>query len=542
MYTLILVDDEDEVREGIISRTNWAACGFQLVGAFENGRDAAEALESLRPDVIITDISMPFMNGLELTRIAMETCKDTKIVIITGYEEFEYAKQAISLKVSEYLMKPINLQEFTAFLEKLKLELDDEHMSRENLSTIRQQLNQSLPLLKERFLERMVSSIMKKDEIDRRFKYFDLSLAGSYFIALVAGIDDLHTKEASRIAIDANTDIELLQFAVYNIFQEIFEKEHAGIVFRNRDDNIVILLSGDGEEVGTLAQTLASQTAYSVEKFLRLSLTIGVGRTYTSLPHLSKSYQEACSALDYRLLLGSNRLICITDLERGIRSDTVEYLEWEKRLLSALKMGKGNQVSKVLTSWLEEWRSTGLSVERCFGMLHKLLAALMNWVTETGCDEVEVFGRDPFGEMKSYHTLDHIKQWLEELCHRIVCHVGEKRNVDTQNHMQLAVAYIHEHYGNETLSLQQVCAYIFMSSSYFSALFKQHTGLTFVEYLTKHRMEKAKELLLATALKTYEIAARVGYSDPQYFSVIFKRQTGMTPKEFRNRIQAGEAL
>ncbi|WP_284645172.1 helix-turn-helix domain-containing protein [Paenibacillus silviterrae] len=541
MYTLILVDDEDEVREGIIRKTDWAACGYQLLGAFDNGRDAADALESLRPDVLITDICMPFMDGLELTRYAMEQCRDMKIVIITGYEDFEYAKRAIQLKVNEYLLKPINSHEFTAFLGKLKGELDEERAAKENVSTIRQQLNQSLPLLKERFLERMMTSVLKKEEIERKLQYFGLSIPGPSYVVLVADIDDMRMSESTGVAIDKDTDIELLRFAVFNIVQEIVEEDASGIVFRTRDDKIGALLSGKPEDVGQRAQILASHAAHSVERFLKLTLTIGIGRTCTLLPHISKSYQEACSSLDYRLLLGSNRIICIADLERGASGDTIGYLEWEKRILSALKMGKGSQVSSVLTAWLEEWKAIGLPVERCYGMLNKLLAALMNWVAETGCDESEVFGKDPFKEMKAIRTLDLIKQWLEVLCHRIVCHLGEKRSAETQTQMQQAEAYIQEHYVNEDLSLQQVCTHIYMSASYFSSLFKQHTGLTFVEYLTRHRVEKAKELLAATGLKAYDIAARVGYGDPQYFSVIFKRQTGLTPKEFRSRAQAGEA-
>ncbi|WP_426448422.1 helix-turn-helix domain-containing protein [Paenibacillus sp. S-38] len=542
MYSLMLVDDEDEVREGIMKKTDWAACGFRPLGAYDNGRDAAEALESLRPDVLITDICMPFMDGLELSRYAAERCRDTKIVIITGYEEFDYAKQAIKLRVSEYLLKPINGREFTAFLGRLKAELDEERASRENLCAIRQQLNQSLPLLKERFLERLSTSVMKKEEIERKLDYFQLPLRGPAFLSLAADIDPrvIPQTQGSQTNPDAGADIELLHFAVFNIFQEIFEKENGGAVFRTRDDKIGVLLSGTPEGVGPLAQTLAGHTAYSVEKYLKLTLTIGMGRACPAWTQIPESFREACSALDYRLLLGSNRILCISDVERGSSLHSMAYLEWEKKLLSALKRGKGNQISGVLSAWLEEWRSAGLPVEKCYSMLHRLLVALMNWVAETGFEEAEVFGEDPFKEMRAIRTLDQLKLWLEGLCHRVICSLGEKRSIQAESQMRLAEAYIKEQYADENLALQGVCQHIYMSTSYFSALFKQHTGLTFVEYLTRLRIDKAKELLAATGLKAYDIASRVGYPDPQYFSVIFKRHTGMTPKEFRSRTQAGE--
>ncbi|MCZ8518952.1 MULTISPECIES: helix-turn-helix domain-containing protein [Paenibacillus] len=542
MYSLLLVDDEDEVREGIMEKTDWAACGFRLLGAYDNGRDAAEALEWLRPDVLITDICMPFMDGLELSRYAAEQCRDTKIVIITGYEEFDYAKEAIKLKVNEYLLKPINSREFMEFLGRLKTELDEQRAARENLSVIRQQLNQSLPLLKERFLERLSTSVLKKEEMSRKLDYFQLPLPGPAFLSMAADIDSWQTAQPAGAVDAAGSDIELLHFAVFNIFQEIFEKESGGAVFRTRDDRIGVLLCGTPEEVGPLAQALASHTAYSVEKYLKLTLSIGIGRACSAPAQIPQSFREACSALEYRLLLGSNRILCISDVEQGTSIHSMEYLEWEKKLLSALKMGKGNQVSSVLSAWLEEWRSAGLPVEKCYSMLYKFLVALMNWVAETGCEEAEVFGGDPFKEMRAVRTLDQLKLWLEGLCHRVVCYLGEKRSIETQSQMRLAEAYIKEHYVDENLALQHVCDHIYMSTSYFSVCFKQHTGLTFVEYLTRLRIDKAKELLAATGLKAYDIASRVGYPDPQYFSVIFKRHTGRTPKEFRSRAAAGETV
>ncbi|MCY9696381.1 response regulator [Paenibacillus alginolyticus] len=143
MYKIIMIDDEDEVREGIKRKTNWEACGFQLVGDFDNGRDAYEALERLQPDAVITDICMPFMDGMQLTELIAANYRDVKVIIVTGYEDFEYAKQAIKLKVKDYLLKPINSAEFTEFLHKLRLELDEERKQREDVTFLRHQFNES---------------------------------------------------------------------------------------------------------------------------------------------------------------------------------------------------------------------------------------------------------------------------------------------------------------------------------------------------------------------------------------------------------------
>ncbi|MFD0680219.1 MULTISPECIES: response regulator [unclassified Paenibacillus] len=529
MYKIIIVDDEDEVREGIELKTDWSACGFELAGAFENGRDALDSIQSLQPDVIITDICMPFMDGLELARQVAEQYRDIVVVIVTGFEDFEYAKQAIKLKVKDYLLKPINSQEFTSFLLTLKQELDAQRQKREDLSHLQLQLNQSLPLLKERFLERLAATVIKKEEVERKFNYFQLSLSGPAYVALVGDIDGY----IRDTLMSGDAEAELLRFAAFNIMQEIFEKESGGIVFRTRDDKIAVIFPGKFEEIEMQAQTLAEHARHSVQKYLRLTVSIGIGRVCTELSSISKSFQGALSALDYRFLLGKNRIISINDLEYGKGVDKAGYDAWERKLLATMKTGNSQQVSIVLSDGIEEMKHSYSSVENCYGSIHKLIASLMNLVVETGFDNAEVFGSNPFQHIAGMRTLDDAKLWLEGICHHIISYLSERRTDVTESQMKQAEAYIRENYSDEDFSLNQVCSHIFMSISYFSALFKQHTGLTFVEYLTRVRLEKAKELMAVTHLKTYDIASRVGYGDPQYFSVIFKRHTGLTPKEYR---------
>ncbi|OPH59315.1 DNA-binding response regulator [Paenibacillus ferrarius] len=529
MYRIILIDDEDEVRQGIKRKTNWEACGFQLVGDFDNGRDAYEAVERLQPDAVITDICMPFMDGLQLATLISANYRDTKVIIVTGYEDFDYAKQAIKLKVKDYLLKPINSAEFTEFLHKLRLELDEERAQREDVTFLRHQFRESMPLLRERFLERLVTSCIRADEIERKFQLYGLSLQGPGYTALALDIDEFH-REAY---IDQLAEEELLRFAAYNILHEIVEKEHGGIVFRTRDDKLIALISGDPQLTQLTCQTLAEHARHSIEKYLNMTVTVGIGRSYESLRELPKSFQEALSALDYRFLLGKNRIISIGDMEHGSSLDNLSYTHMEKRLVSSIKTGDKAAVAQTLQEWIDEMKRAGCLMDKCYGKMNKLLVALMNVLAETGFEEAAVLGDHSFMELYGKRTLDDMQLWLETICLALVELLSDKRTKVSQAQMEAAVAYIHEHYADEQLSLQQVCSQIYMSMSYFSALFKPHTGMTFVEYVTRYRLEKAKDMLAASQLKTYELAAKVGYNDPQYFSVIFKRNTGMTPKEFR---------
>lgn len=522
MYRIMIVEDEEEVREAIKQRIDWKRLGYELVGDYSNGRDALEALSEVRPAVVITDICMPFMDGLQLTEYMSKHYRETRVVIVTGYEDFDYAHQAIKLGVKDYVLKPFNAEEFLDFLTRLKRELDDEKRQKEDLTRIRQQLNESMPLLRERFLERMVTMPLEPRLIKEKLDYFNLSLQGPHFIVVLADLDD-----------HSHPDMVLMRFATCNIFQEVVEREQAGIVFMTRDDKITAILQGWGRRLELLAQTLAEQVMQSVHDYLKLSVSVGIGWICESITSISGSYEGARAALDYRLLAGQQRAISIQDLEYGNVSDEHSYNEWERKLLRAIRSAEREHVFRTIEGWLASMRECGLSVMRGQAAIYKMIAALINLAADTGIDEDKVFGEDPFSPISRFKTVHEVQAWLEKLCSAVVHELSQKRSDVMLCQMQEAEAYIREHYSQENLSLSDVCSHIHMSISYFSAQFKQHTGKTFVEYLTDVRLERAKELLSFHDMKTYEIAESVGYSDPQYFSVIFKRHVGVSPKQYR---------
>ncbi|GIO12580.1 hypothetical protein J19TS2_21350 [Cohnella xylanilytica] len=536
MYKLYLIDDEDEVREGILAKTDWASLGFELAGAFANGRDALEAAEAEPPDLIITDICMPFMDGLELTKRIGERHRDVKTVILTGYEDFEYAKRAISLKVHEYLLKPINFHEFAELLGRLRRELDEERERREDLARIRLQLNESLPLLREKFLERLVTSSVGEEEIGRKFRLFGIGLDGPAYVALVMDIDELPPEAAG----DREWGRELLRFGAANIAQEIFEKERGGLVFGTKDERTAILFSDEAAACSVAAQTLAMQAARSIEKYLKTRVSFGIGRVKDRLPELASSYMEAITALDYRFLLGRNRVIAIDDVQRGSGRNRLCYADWEKKLLSALKAGNEEAYAARMAEWIERLKSESPSADKGYASIQRFLVSVMNLVEETGYGEAAFEAGRPFARAPSIKTLDEMKLWLTEWGIGVMREMESLRRTDAHAQAKLAADFIRERYADPNLSLQEAAQVACMSVNYFSAVFKQYAGETFIEHLTRLRIEKARELLASTALKSYVIAERVGYEDPQYFSVIFKRNVGLTPKEYRAAAKEGK--
>jgi two-component system response regulator YesN len=534
MYKLIIVDDEAVVRNGLKTTINWKDHGFELIGDYTNGREAWEAVEQHKPDLVISDICMPFMDGLELSSLIMTNYPYIKVIILTGYDEFEYAQQAVRLKVSDFILKPITAQEMRKQLDKAKLEMDEQMQIREDISKLYNQLNQSLPFLKERFLERMVVSGIGQQELEERFRYFFLPLLMPRYLVMVFDIDDFG--ERSHQTTNYN-DLELLRFAGFNIVEEILIREN-GILFRTREERMVALISDISEEnlLYEKGFRIAEEARHQIEKFLKFTVTVGIGTSCDTSEQLPDSYRNALSALDYRFLFGKNRVLSLSDIE-GMPAVTRKRTDdWDRKIASAVKTGSLQDVDLLIEQLVLDLKSY-IQIEACYLQIKKVVLTLMNTVQELGVFEENLAAgqRVLFTDIYKIKTLDDIKMHLKEFVGQAITAIAENRNNLTNRQIIRAVSYIEEHYSDEKMSLQDLCRHVLMSTSHFSLVFKQHTGETFIEFLTKTRIEKAKELLLHTTLKFYEIAAKVGYADPNYFSILFKKHTGKTPKEYRDK-------
>jgi len=535
LYRAIIIDDEAVVRLGLKNTIDWPAHGFELIGDYENGRDAWEAIEQSRPDLILSDISMPYMDGLELAGLVAQQYPYVKMIILTGYDEFEYAQQALRLKVSDFILKPITAQEIRQLLDKTRLEMDAETRKHEDLQHLQAQLNQSLPLLRERFLERLSVLGLGPSEIAERFAFFNLAPLGSECLILLADIDDFGGREHRDGGLWNEHDAEFLRFAAYNIFSEIAQRE-ALLHFRTREGRMAAIVSGrDEADLYEYAFRMAEEIRHLISRYLKFTVTFGVGRSCASPALLPQAYKSALAALEYRFLFGKNRVIGILDVE-GATSSAPPYGDWERMLATAVKTGSLTEAYGWIEAGVQALKQSLMPIESCFVHIQKTILTLMNAMQEL---DIRLPGDkfDPRTMLDVYRfkTLDEIESRLKEIVSLMTSAIQDNRHHLANSQIRRAVDYIEAHYANEKISLQELCRHVTMSTSYFSQIFKQHTGATFIEYLTGVRVAKAKELLIGTNLKFYEIAAQVGYADPNYFSILFKKQTGCSPKDFREQ-------
>lgn len=535
MYKLVIVDDEEEVRKGIIQKIEWDKYNFEVTGEAENGREALELIEENVPDIVITDITMPLMDGLELAAILKESYPTVKTVILTGFDDFKFAQQAIKYGVVDYILKPILPKDINTLVAKLQSQIDDEIAQKEDMVKLRQHYNESLPVIRERFLTLLITGKPDEAEVKKRISAFNLRLNGNIFVIAAANVDADNFKNN----IFKECDTELVKFAVLNISQEILSRRYFGEVFFH-DENLVIIASfnnTDKTSVLNKSFSILDEIRQNVEKYLKINITIGLGSLCFSLSRLRESYKSAISALDYKLVIGGNKVIFIEDLESQTADSIVFDDSKEKALISGIKFGTQKDVKKAVDTLFEDLSGMKTSFTEYQLYLIEITALISRLARDFQLDAAEILGlrSSLHEEIFKFKSIDEVRNWIEEISIKLTRHISRKRQNTTKMLLEKAKDYIHSNYSEDDLTIQKLADHLHISPSYLSLIFKKDAGVTFLKYLVNIRLNAAKELLSTTDMKTMEIAERIGYPDVNYFSYFFKKNYGISPREYRNK-------
>jgi two-component system response regulator YesN len=529
LYRILIIDDEPVVREGIAENIDWQTYGFELAGTCRDGREAMQAIEDAPPDVILTDICMPFVDGLELASFVADRYPATKTILLTGFDEFEYAQEAVKLRVHSFLLKPITPTELTNELQSVRRTLDVERNRDQQLERMRGQLRESLPVLRERLLNRILHGEIDPADIDRRLATLDLELPGPAYAVIVCDPDTMEAEE------------ELAEIAVQTIAEEVVEESDAAFAFATPRARTVVVVSAPSPAVAaSFAVTCADAISERVATELGITVSVGIGEPVGALAAIGESYNQARTALDHRIVLGPNQIIGIEQVRgSSTASASPPTGELRSRYVVALKTGSESEARSALDALLDSCGEREVPPEVFQAEMHRLLADVMTALESIGVDYRQVPGvqANPFERLGHIKTIAEVRTWFADLTTAVHEHLSQGR--DRHSHVKAVEAeeYIRSNYADGDLSLASLCRELAISKSYFSPLFKEHTGMTFVEFLTAIRMDRARELLANEDLKTYEVAQSVGFSDPHYFSLTFKKQTGLSPTEFRNSVR-----
>lgn len=534
MYKVLLVDDEALIREAISENTRWKELGYELMGTCKNGREAMERLDQEEADLVLTDICMPYVDGMELTRYLYEHHRGVKVIIISGYDDFEYAKTAVKYQVMDYILKPITAKELAQTLTRVKEKLDEERFQKSDMKRIRGAYMSNLPILRGRFLNSLLMGNVGEQEIQEKLSDYQIKLDGKYFMtALVMG-DDLtpFLKQSDEYKSD------LACFAIYNISAEIMDFYQAGVSFQDVDERTVLIFSGD-EEIEKLALRVTEEIHDNIFRFLKIHCTIGLGGRTGRLQELQKSFQEARRTLEYKFVLGGDQVIYARELPENQDMVSGELPKYVSRICLAIRSGKKEDVSEEIKAFTSALRKSCLTRNRSIFHVQNLILSVMNELDLAALNDEEILKeeRELMNTVYARNHLSEVEEVLAAFCSCLAENFRDEKDSYCKRQALRALDYIEEHYKDTDVTLNSVCSHLAMSTSYFSSIFKNYTGETFIEALTRKRVEKAKFLLENTSRKNYEIACDVGYSDPHYFSNIFKKATGMTPTEYARKVR-----
>ncbi|MFS0858058.1 response regulator [Paenibacillus taichungensis] len=528
MYRVLLVDDEEDVREGLVVEVDWEALDLRIVGLAENGREALEMAERVEPDIVVTDISMPFMDGLELAKRLRERNPLVKVVILTGYDEFDYARQAVSLSVDEYLLKPFSAGHLTELLTRLRAQMAAEVAEREDVQQLRDHYYTSLPLLQADLMATLLHRQKSPEYIHGKAKQCGLDLHGErYGVSVLT----LHMDG------EQSADTELKQFAALNIAAEVWTEHGAGHAFMHQETIVLLYVDRWGGEDGEKRQQQALENVMrSINHYLRIPATVGSGSIVNTLAGVKHAYEDALLALDYRLVPGTDPLIYIADVERQtagkLRFDELK----QQTLTRCLKAGTQAELEDALEIIFRE-----ITVEHGRSDIQLYLIEVLTNVwkaAQASCEAMEdIFGAgfQLYADLFRLPGLSEAQGKVREVCLLVQHRIASGRQHVYKDIVEQALSFTKEHYADPDLSIQKVCGHLHISSGYFCGIFKKEVQLTFLQYLMQIRMEAAKELLRSTEMKSFEIAGQVGFAEPNYFSFCFKKHIGVSPKEYRKQ-------
>lgn len=535
---VFLVEDEMVIRRGIKNSIDWEKEGYIFCGEASDGELAYPMIIKEKPDILITDIRMPFMDGLELCKLVKKELPNIKILILSGYDEFDYAKEAIRLGVTEYLLKPISsgklLEALNGVSESIRREKEDKDLVRKYMEEMRENTEHE----KQKFFEQMIAGNLSMADALETGKKYEMSLsAGMYNLLLFRFTLGEENRKSGELLGEAEYAIEKLTERLEYVFE--FQRGVEGWAF--------LLMADNEEQMSERVKELSKDLEEIMKNYSTIAYFGGIGQPVARLRELEESFREAERALAARFTMELNRIISVDDIRMAQNVDTLDDIEitsfgeiekTRTMLEKFLNNGVEDELDEFVDVYINELPEENLKsvLMRQYIIMDAYIVMMSFCEKIEGIEgEMQAQSEELKNSMKTIQTVEEIKNYIRMLLKKII---GVRDTISGRRYsdiIEIAKDQIRKTYMSDEISLNTVAAEVGMSPSYFSSIFSKEMGKTFVEYLTEIRMDRAKELLMCSSMKTSEIGYEVGYKDPHYFSYIFKKTQNCTPKEFRAR-------
>lgn len=541
MLKVFLAEDEFIIREGIKNNIDWQAHGYEFCGEASDGELAFPLIQKTRPDILITDIKMPFVDGLALSRLVKKELPETEIIILSGYEEFDYAKEAIQIGVARYLLKPINgetlLQEIDSVAEIIlgkqkEKEIREKYQKEMEENSLRDQMD---------LFQHLVTGDCSMEELLSVAGKLDLKIMAPWYSIVLLKIQSMKHdyEEYSGSIVVVDERIAKLAEPEHVL---IFDRALEGRAFLFKADSEEELLAYQKEYLGDVKEVLSS--------YVNLRYFGGIGTPVNRLREIPASFEDASHAFAHRYLVAES---CILDSSLLMQEGAAEQEDFRISAVNPEQIDRAKMQEFLRTGDLDEViyfvdeffgkLDGGAMKSRIFRQYITMDAyfSIVDFLKGLGLqkDEIEAPDQDSSILQDEKSAMDYIVRIME----KALVLREKKASSRYEDVVSEVIHYIEDNYAQEELSLNLLASHVNFSPNHLSMIFSQQTGQTLIRYLTDYRMNRAKELLRCSSKKSSVISMEVGYKDPHYFSYLFKKTQGMTPTQYRGgRAAEGEDL
>ena len=540
MLKIFLAEDEVIVRETIKRMIPWEDLGFELVGEAADGEMALPLLLRQKPDLLITDIKMPFMDGLTLAKVAKKEIPGLKVVILSGYDDFNYAKQAINIGVEDYLLKPITKNALIERLTEIRSRYEHEKTQKEYYEKFHREMQAYEKNSSRDFFEALVCGSMDMMEIYRRSEKLGLDIVAEAYNVLIFTMNCEEDFSGQREGY-SEWEAESLE-----LLEEFFSENTSAMLFRCNIFSYGVLIKGQKETIEENTRSCVSEIQRILDrKEQKRQWFVAAGEPVERLSQIQKSYYSASRAFSQRYLYDENILYYdeMASMEKkNVTEDDSTYLQKvDVNALNPVILQKflSNGLLEETENFVKDY-FYAIGQEPLESLVFRNYVTLnvrfsvMSFLKEIGCDTRTLEQEDTEDVLsESSKSLENAIAYAEKIISQAIALRDQNSGNKNRSILKTAVDFIDSHYMEEDMSLNKAANAANVSANHFSALFSQNMGQTFIEYLTNLRMNKAKEYLRCTSMRSSEIAGEIGYKDAHYFSYLFKKTQGMTPSDYR---------
>lgn len=524
LFRVLIVDDEDIDREGLKRYVEWEDMGFEVADNVESAQKALEFIENEAVDVVLTDIIMPDMSGLELLDEIKKRNSDIKTVIISGYGEFEYAQKAIRLGVYDFLTKPVNFADLKRIFSSIRNLLNEEMNERKKDE-------EYVGLMREQLLNNLAKGIYQnRQEVGKKIEEKGLSLDWERFCILRVFMLNDTDKTNEIICIDDYSVLKQKVSAKLKVYITLMGKYN---IFNNDISEICILFEPSQDESFKLLEDFIED----IRLELHCTSYIGVGNTYDDINMVAQSYMEAGKALEYRITKRDSSVLIFKHIDDFFKGTSL--ITDEERMIILLYLtnrDKDGLIKYIQEILFSKCNNNEIDINTIYNTCIEIYLIINKFICNiTDIKQQNHNGRIFIKNLLEKESVEEIKEDLALCIHKSIDSMETSKAGSNNMIIDYAKKYINEHF-NEEITLNKLSKILFVHPRYLSQLFKEKSGENFIDYLTKVRIYKSKELLKNVSLKVYDITEMIGYDSPKYFSKLFKDIVGMTPKEYRDSV------